>query len=53
MFFVNAVSTSAVSISAVPTVAPPADDVIGSTEAVVKFVNKKTLSNGNPVRFVL
>lgn len=36
-----------------PTVSPPAEDVIGTTEVTVKFVNKESLSNGNPVRFVL
>ena len=40
-------------VSAVPTGSPPADDVIGTTEVTVKFVNKESLSNGNPVRFVL
>lgn len=36
-----------------PTGSPPAEDVIGTTEVTVKFVNKESLSNGNPVRFVL
>ena len=39
-------------VSAVPTVASPEDEAIGTTKVTVKFVNKKTLSSGKPVRLV-
>ena len=31
---------------------PILDEDIGQTKAIVEFINKKTLSNGNPVRLV-
>ena len=39
-------------VSAVPTVASPGGEAIGTTKVTVKFVNKKTLSSGKLVRLV-
>ena len=36
-------------VSAVSTKSPPQDDAIGTNEVKVPFVNKETLSSGNPV----
>ena len=36
-------------VSAVLTKSPPQDDAIGTNEVKVPFVNKETLSSGNPV----
>ena len=38
---------------AIPTVAPPSQDSVGTTEVNIPFKIKETLSSGKPVRLVL